>query len=76
MCHRGQLASTWLVDEANHSEVGAVHPEEQSGVRPDRLAVVGCIGAIRCSNLDESRATLPQDVRYSEAPANLDQLAA
>src|SRR3989442_4849075 len=57
-------------------EVAGVDTKDRSGLLRDRSRVVAHRGPVRRPDLDELRAGTPQDIRDTEAAADLDELPA
>jgi len=73
---RRELRRRRLGHEACELEVAAMNLDDDAGVGAERTAVIVDVGAIRGSDLDESRAALAHDLGDAEAATDLDQLAA
>ncbi len=72
----GELCEPRLLGEPDDSEVRLVHPEQDSGLGPDHVLVVGSARPVRRPHLHETGARARKHVRDSKAVADLDQLAA
>ena len=71
-----ELGHGRLLREADHAEVRLVHAQQHGRLRADRTLVVGGARPVRRADLAQARARACEHVRYPEAVADLDQLAA
>ena len=71
-----ELGHRRLLGEADDAEVRLVHAQEDRGLGPDRVLVVGGARAVRRADLAQARARAGEHVRNPEAVADLNQLAA